>query len=82
MIDLPTMIERMSCQPARAFNLPGGTLAEGGVADVTVFDPEAEWTVDASRVPSRRVGTRRSTGWELRGRPRYTIVDGRIVWEG
>src|SRR5690606_304346 len=46
-IDLPTMVERMSCSPARAFGLAGGTLAEGSVADVTVFDPDAAWTVDA-----------------------------------
>ena len=36
LIDLATMVDRMSCQPARAFNLPGGTLAEGSPADVTV----------------------------------------------
>ena len=80
-IDLPTMIERMSCQPARAFDLPGGTLAEGSVGDVTVFDPEATWTVD----PGAFVSKSRNTpfaGWELRGRPRYTIVGGRVVWEG
>ena len=80
-IDLPTMVERMSCQPARAFNLPGGTLAVGSVADVTVFDPEAVWTVDAKAFVSKSSNTPFG-GWELRGRPRYTVVDGRIVWEG
>lgn len=80
-IDLPTMVERMSCQPARVFNLPGGTLAVGSVADVTVFDPEAVWTVDAKAFVSKSSNTPFG-GWELRGRPRYTVVDGRIVWEG
>jgi dihydroorotase len=78
-IDLPTMVERMSCQPARVFNLPGGTLAPGSVADVTVFDPEAVWTVD----PKAFVSKSRNTpfgGWELKGRPVRTIVDGRTVW--
>ena len=46
LIDLATMVDRMSCQPARAFNLPGGTLAEGAPADVTVFDADKAWTVD------------------------------------
>ncbi len=80
-IDLPTMVERMSCQPARAFQLPGGTLTRGSVADVTVFDPDAAWTVD----PSAFVSKSRNTpfaGWELTGRPRFTIVGGRVVWEG
>ncbi len=80
-IDLPTMVERMSCHPARAFSLPGGTLAEGSVADVTVFDPEAVWVVDPTRFRSKSRNTP-FKGWELKGRARYTVVDGRIVFEG
>ncbi len=78
-IDLPTMIERMSCQPARAFGLPGGTLADGAPADVTVFDPEARWTVDPKAFRSKSRNTP-FAGWELTGRPTHTIVGGRIVW--
>jgi len=80
-IDLPTMVERMSCQPARAFRLPGGTLAEGSVADVTVFDPEATWTVDPRRFLSRSRNTPFG-GWTLKGVVRYTVVDGRVVFQG
>ena len=80
-IDLSTMVERMSCQPARAFKLPGGTLAVGSVADVTVFDAEATWTVDPKAFLSKSRNTP-FAGWELKGKPRYTVVDGRIVWEG
>ena len=78
-IDLATMVERMSCQPARAFGLPGGTLAPGSVADVTVFDPDAVWTVDADALLSKSRNTPFG-GWELRGRPMRTIVGGRTVW--
>lgn len=78
-IDLATMVERMSCQPARAFNLPGGTLAEGTVGDVTVFDLEERWVVDPAAFLSKSRNTP-FAGWELTGRPRMTIVDGRIVW--
>ncbi len=78
-IDLPTMVDRMSCQPARVFNLPGGTLAPGSVADVTVFDPEAVWTVDPKAFLSKSRNTP-FAGWELKGRPVRTIVDGRTVW--
>jgi dihydroorotase len=78
-IDLPTMVDRMSCQPARAFNLPGGTLAEGGAADVTVFDPAATWTVDPAVFLSKSRNTPFG-GWELTGAPRLTIVEGRVVW--
>ena len=79
-IDLPTMIERMSCHPAKTFNLPGGTLAPGGVADVSVLDLSAEWTVDASSFVSKSHNTP-FDGWALKGGPAYTIVGGRIVWE-
>lgn len=78
-IDLPTMIERMSCQPARAFGLVGGSLAEGLPGDVTVFDPAATWTVDPAAFRSKSRNTP-FAGWELTGRPTMTIVEGRVVW--
>jgi dihydroorotase len=80
-IDLPTMIDRMSCAPARAFGLPGGTLSEGAPGDVTVLDLEAEWTVDAKAFRSKSRNTPFG-GWTLKGRPRLTVVGGRIVFEG
>lgn len=80
-IDLPTMVDRMSCTPARAFRLPGGTLAIGSPADVTVFDPGARWTVDPKEFRSKSRNTP-FAGWELEGRPRLTIVGGRVVFEG
>jgi len=52
-IGLPLLVERMSCAPARLFKLPGGTLRKGALADVTVFDPDVEWTVDPSRFASK-----------------------------
>jgi len=77
-IDVPVLIERMSCAPARVFKLPGGTLRRGGAADVTVFDPTAKWTVDATRFKSKGRNTPYA-GKELTGRTRCTIVGGRIV---
>jgi dihydroorotase len=78
--DLPTLIDRMSWGPAKAFGLPGGTLAVGAPADVTVIDPEAAWTVDSDTFLSRSRNTP-FHGAELKGRTRYTIVGGAIVWE-
>ncbi len=78
-IDLSTLIDRMSCGPALAFNLPGGTLNRGAAADVTLFDLAREWVVD----PSRFLSLSRNTpfaGWKLRGRAIRTIVEGRTVW--
>jgi dihydroorotase len=80
-LDLPTMVERMSCAPARAFRLPGGTLAPGSPGDVTVFDPEAEWIVDPGRFRSKSRNTPFG-GWKLKGVVRWTVVGGRVVFEG
>lgn len=80
LIDLPVIVDRMSCAPARALSLPGGTLAIGSPADLTLFDPDTEWTVD----PDRFLSMSRNTpfgGWRLRGRPTATIVGGTRIWE-
>jgi dihydroorotase len=79
-LDLVTMVERMSVAPARIFNLPGGTLEPGSPADVTIFDPEEEWTVDPTRFLSKSRNTP-FRGWQLRGGPRYTVVGGEVVWK-
>ena len=77
-IDVPLLVERMSCAPARVFRLAGGTLRRGSVADVTVFHPDEAWTVDPARFRSKGRNTPYA-GKQLRGRPRLTIVDGRII---
>lgn len=79
LISLERFVWLFSPGPARALGLPGGTLAAGEPADVTVFDPEARRRVD----PARFVSKGRSTpfaGWELVGGPVATIVAGAIVW--
>ncbi len=80
LLSLSTLIDRMSCAPARLWHLPGGSLRPGTVADVVVFDPDAEWTVDPKRFRSKS----RNTPWGgevLPGRVLHTLVGGRIVFE-
>jgi len=78
-LDFPALVDRMATRPARLFHLPGGTLEEGAVADVTVFDPTREWKVDPTRFLSKGRNTPYA-GRTLRGRALYTIVDGRVVY--
>jgi len=77
-IGLPLLVERMSCAPARLFKLPGGTLRKGAIGDVTVFDPDAVWTVDPTRFASKGRNTPYA-GHELRGLVELTVVDGRVI---
>ena len=78
-VDIPTLVEKMACAPARLFKLPGGTLRRGAAADVTVFDADVVWTVDPAKFRSKGRNTP-YTGMELRGRVECTLVDGRIVY--
>jgi dihydroorotase len=79
-VDLSTLIDRMSCSPARAFNLPGGSLKKGGLADVTIIDPSVTWIVDSGKFLSKSRNTP-FEGLELKGRATKTIVEGEIVWD-
>ena len=79
-IDVPTLVERMACAPARLFKLPGGTLRRGAAADVTVFDPDDEWTVDPARFLSKGRYSPYA-GQTLRGRVALTVVDGRVIFQ-
>ena len=78
-IDVGQLVDRMAVAPARVFNLGGGTLRPGSVADVTVFDPSAQWPVAPTRFQSKGRNTPYA-GHRLRGRAEYTIVDGRVVY--
>ncbi|GLC26558.1 dihydroorotase [Roseisolibacter agri] len=73
------LVDKMACAPARIFNLPGGTLRRGSVADVTVFDPTRAWTVDPRGFHSKGRNSPYA-GRTLRGRTVCTVVDGRVVY--
>jgi dihydroorotase len=79
-IDLPRLIELLTINPARLLGLDRGTLTTGAVADVTLIDPDLEWTVDVSKSESR---SRNSPfhDWEIKGRAVRTIVGGRTAWQ-
>jgi dihydroorotase len=80
LITLPVLIERMSSAPARAFALPGGSLAPGAPADVVVIDPDVEWVVDPAAFRSKSRNTP-FAGRTVRGRAVLTVVGGETVWE-
>ncbi|RPH85513.1 MAG: dihydroorotase [Candidatus Rokuibacteriota bacterium] len=79
-LPLATLISRLSRDPARLLGLPGGHLAPGAPADLTILDPAAEWTVDPARFQSRSRNTPFG-GWPVTGRPWKTIVGGGVVFE-
>jgi dihydroorotase len=78
LMELPRLIELLSTAPAKVLGVPGGSLAGGSPADVTLIDPDAEVTVDRTRMRSKSRNTP-FHGWELRGRAVGTIVGGRKI---
>lgn len=78
-VQLARIVEMLTIGPSRAFSLPGGTLAPGSPADITVFDLDREWTVDPLRFKSKSRNTP-FAGWRLRGSVAATFVAGREVF--
>jgi dihydroorotase len=74
-----TLVRAMSVNPARILGVPGGSLAEGAVADVTVIDPDATWDVEPDRFQSKSRNTPFG-GWTMTGQARATIVGGAVKW--
>ena len=79
-IGLPRLVEMLTVKPAKLLGLEAGILSLGAPADITLIDPDLEWTVEADAFQS----TSRNTpfqGWKLKGRAVRTIVAGKTVWQ-
>jgi dihydroorotase len=72
-------IELLSTNPARVFRVPGGSLSDGAVADITILAPDAPVTIRASALRSKSKNTP-FDGWQLKGAVVATIVGGRVVY--
>jgi dihydroorotase len=78
-LTLPRLIELLSVNPAKILNVPGGSLAPGAPADITILAPDLAVTVVAARMKSKSKNTP-FDGWQLRGGVAATIVGGRLVY--
>jgi dihydroorotase len=78
LLPLGTLVARLSRDPARLLNLPGGSLAAGAPADLTLLDPERTVTVDPLTFRSKSRNTPFG-GWTLTGGPWLTIVGGKVI---
>jgi dihydroorotase len=80
LLELEQLVALLSTNPARVLDLPGGTLAPGSPADVTVLDLGRKRQVDPRSFESKGRNTPFG-GLILKGRPVLTIVGGRVVFE-
>ncbi len=72
-------IDALTWRPARILGVPGGRLAVGDPADITLVDPEVTWTVEPEAFFSKGRNSP-FRGWALKGRVRATIVGGRTIF--
>jgi dihydroorotase len=79
-VALPAAIALITHQPAAVIGVDAGHLAVGHSADICVFDPQAHWMVNAANLKSQGKNTP-FLGYEVPGKVRYTLVEGRVVFE-
>jgi dihydroorotase len=80
-LSLSRLIALMSSHPARILGVPGGTLAPGTPADITLIDLHREWQVDVTTFASKSRNCP-FHGWTLKGRAVAVIIGGRVVFGG
>jgi len=78
-LSLDDIIRLMSVNPAKFLTLDSGVLEENAVADIVIFDPDEEWTVDPSKFRSKSQNSP-FNGMKLRGKVKYTISRGKLVF--
>jgi dihydroorotase len=77
-LSLPDIIAKFTIAPARLLKLNKGTLSIGADADVTIIDPDAEWTYARAESASRSKNSP-FDGWKMKGRAVATLVAGKVV---
>lgn len=79
-ISMERALEMMTSAPSKILDLGAGELNVGGEADITIFDPKAEWEVKPKEFASLSRNTP-FTGMRVRGQVKKTICAGKVVYE-
>ncbi len=79
-LDLPTLVARLTCNPAESARINAGNIGVGETADICIFDPEECWQFsEKSMYSTGRNSPLLNT--QLKGRVRYTLIEGRKVYQ-
>ena len=79
-VELPAIIRKMTANPADILHVNKGRMSVGTDADLVIFDLDQEWVVDPAQFASKGRSTP-FAGKTMRGRVRYTIAGGQIVYQ-
>lgn len=77
-LTMPELIAKMTVNPARLYQLDYGTIEAGKSADLVIFNPDEEWTVDGFQ---SKASNSPFYGKTLNGKIHFTICNGKIVYE-
>jgi dihydroorotase len=80
-VDLAAALAKITSDAARVMGIDAGHLSTGSAADVLIFDLERYWRVEPAALKSQGKNTP-YVGYEVKGKARYTLVDGQIVYDG
>ena len=80
-LDWPGLIEKLSVNPCRILGYARGSLAEGAAANITIIDPEKEWTYRKEDIKSRSSNSP-FIGRKLKAVVTEVLVGGRVVLRG
>ena len=75
------LVRLTSYNPAKLLKLDKGIIGEGKVADLTIFNPDEKYIYTEDIIVSKAKNSP-FIGKELKGKVKYTMVGGRIVYEG
>ena len=73
------LVRVTSYNPAKLLKIDRGTIEEGKIADITIFDPNETYTYTKDMIVSKSKNSP-FIGKELKGKVKYTIVNGKIVY--
>lgn len=77
-ITLEHLISMFTCNPRKLYNMDSRGIKEGAPADITIYNPKEKWVYDSSLSKSSNSPF---FGWTLTGKIKYTIVEGKVVYE-
>ena len=78
-LGLPEAVKKLSLNPANILGVEGGSLVKGSRADLSVIDPDEEYTLSEDDILSKSKN-RPFIGKSMKGRNIFTMVEGKIVW--
>ena len=78
-LELSHLLDKLTNKPAEMYGLDAGYIAEGGPADLVIFDADEVWTVTDEFASKSKNSP--FIGWELQGKVKYTICGGEVVYE-